>query len=137
MPTDLRTLSSATLATTRPRLLTATLFAIFAVASSGIATAQRPSDGQYRPARPTLSPYMGLLQTNTGPIPNYFSLVRPMMQQQSFNRQLSQATRAQSIQIQSLSTQGSQAQPTSQTGNASGFQQYLHYYPPMRGARRR
>lgn len=95
------------------------------------AAAQRGQGAQYRPAQPTMSPYIGLLQTNVGPIPNYFSLVRPRQEQRAFNRQLQATTRVQSLQIQQLSS-GTPQQPSApQTGKAAGFMQHLHYYPQV------
>jgi hypothetical protein len=97
--------------------------------------AQRPA--QYQPARPTISPYARLLQTNVGPIPNYYSLVRPQLQQRAFNQQLQATTRVQSLQIQALST-GTPPQPlTPQTGKSAGFGQHLHYFPPVQPVQRR
>jgi hypothetical protein len=92
---------------------------------------------RYEPARPTVSPYAGLLQTNLGPIPNYHLLVRPRQQQRAFNQQLQATTQTQSLQIQALSS-GAAQQPTAvQTGKGAGFMQYLHYYQPMQPVNRR
>lgn len=101
------------------------------------ADAQQFQDRHFRPANPTMSPYMGLLQTNVGPVPNYFSLVRPMLQQRAFNQQMQRTTATQSLQIQSLSTQAPQQLPTPQTGKGAGFQQFLHFFPSMQPPRRR
>ncbi len=45
---------------------------------------------RYQPNSPTVSPYLNLLRTNLGPLPNYHSLVRPQLNQQNFNRGASQ-----------------------------------------------
>lgn len=99
------------------------------VAQSGFAQARRQRE--YQPARPTISPYTGLLQTNFGALPNYFSLVRPQQEQTAFNRRIQNTTRFQSISIQNIGSRS--AQPlTNQTGQNAGFEQYLHFYPPIR-----
>jgi hypothetical protein len=40
---------------------------------------------RYEPSRPTVSPYVNLFRENNGIVPNYQSLVRPMLQQQQTN----------------------------------------------------
>ena len=95
-------------------------------------SAQRRSQWQYQPSSPTMSPYLNLLQTNFGPVPNYFSLVRPQLKQQAFNRQVETNQRSQSLQIQTLSEEVAPAAPISRTGKSGGFMEYLHYYPPAR-----
>jgi hypothetical protein len=93
------------------------------------ALGQRRTNWQYQPAKRTLSPYMNLLQTNVGPVPNYYSLVRPRLQQDAFNRQVEATERAQSLRIQAIATEERSLQPISRTGKAAGFMDYLHYYP--------
>jgi hypothetical protein len=94
--------------------------------------AQQRGDGQYRPARSTTSPYLGLLQGNNGPIPNYYSLVRPRLEQQAFNQQMRATTQVQSMEIQALSRASSVGEPNAPTtGNSAWFQQHLHYYPTV------
>ncbi len=94
------------------------------------ASAQRASRWQYQPSSPTLSPYLNLLQTNYGPVPNYYSLVRPQLAQQAFNRQVESNERTQALRIQALAEEGAPATPISRTGKAGGFMDYLHYFPP-------
>ena len=103
--------------------------ACFGFAFAPEASAQRRSNWQYQPSKQALSPYLNLLQTNFGPVPNYYSLVRPRLAQDSFNRQVEQSERAQSLRIQAISEQETQTQPISRTGKSSGFMDYLHYYP--------
>jgi hypothetical protein len=113
-------------------------FAAMVVAGSQSARAQRSMQRSYQPATPTISPYAALLQGNVGPIPNYFSLVRPRLQQQAFNRQLRASQRFQSVQIQQLSGGGAAGrEQLRQTGNRAGFMQFLHYYPQPQRTRRR
>ncbi len=94
-------------------------------------SAQTRQSGEYQPARPTISPYAGLLQTNVGSLPNYFSLVRPRLEQTAYIRQLQATTRVQSISIQNVRRETLTA-TTTQTGRSAGFEQYLHFYPPIR-----
>lgn len=56
--------------------------ALWAHARSGDAQQVR----RYQPATPTISPYLNLFRFNNGPLPNYYSLVRPQLQQQVINR---------------------------------------------------
>ncbi len=104
------------------------------------AAAQRRANWQYQPSKQALSPYLNLLQTNFGPVPNYYSLVRPRLAQDSFNRQVEANERAQSLRIQAISEQETGTQPISRTGKSAGFMDYLHYYPaagPRTTVRRR
>jgi len=94
------------------------------------ASAQRRIQRQYQPASPTVTPYLNLLQSNFGPIPNYYSMVRPRLQQQAFNRQVAASQRAQSLTIQAISEEQAEETPVSRTGKAAGFLNYLHYFPP-------
>jgi hypothetical protein len=98
-------------------------------------SAQRPSqrrtNWQYQPAKQPLSPYLNLLQTNFGPVPNYYSLVRPRLAQDAFNQQVEANERTQSLRIQEISEQEAQQQPVSRTGKSAGFMEYLHYFPAM------
>jgi hypothetical protein len=114
------------------------LTSCFGVMFESEASAQRPSqrrtNWQYQPAKQPLSPYLNLLQTNFGPVPNYYSLVRPRLAQDAFNQQVKANERAQALRIQELSEQETQQQPVSRTGKSAGFMEYLHYYPAA-GAR--
>jgi hypothetical protein len=91
----------------------------------------------YAPAQPTVSPYLNLLRRDTGPVTNYYTLVRPQQQQQAFNRQ-QQANNQQQQSVLQTQQQGirtvqqgllqvrqSQASPT---GRSGGFMNYSHYY---------
>ncbi len=99
--------------------------------SSALSQTRRTQDRQYRPTRDTMSPYIGLLQGNNGAIPNYYTLVRPRIEQRAFNRQLQATSRVQSLEIQRL-TGGAESEPRAlQTGKNAGFEQYSHYFPTM------
>ena len=53
------------------------------LAAAGPAAAQ----GLYRPAKPTLSPWLNLYNQNPGPLDNYHQYVRPEMELQNTLRQ--------------------------------------------------
>ena len=108
----------------------------FAFATSAQAQ-QRSTQRRFEPARPTISPYVGLLQSNTGSIPNYFTLVRPRLDQQQFNSQVRATERIRSQQIQQLSRSAAGGEPVLQTGKQAGFMQFLHFYPEPDSLRRR
>lgn len=93
---------------------------------------------RYAPRRPTVSPYLNLLRNDFGPLPNYYSLVRPQLNQQAFDNQISAATKQNSIAVQRLSTLSTESQGRSATGTDSVYSNYSHYYRhPLRKGRRR
>jgi hypothetical protein len=84
---------------------------------------------RYQPSTPTVSPYLNLTRSNVGGLPNYYSLVRPQLQQQAFNNQ----QRAFNVQQQALQMQQSAAvdglrntlqQTVAPTGKGAGFMTY-------------
>jgi hypothetical protein len=102
----------------------------------------------YEPLNPTISPYLNLLRFDRGPLPNYYSLVRPQLRQQAFNRD---ATRAIQHNLRQLSTieraaaaavgqeggirlQQSGVRPTGVSGQ---FQSFSHYFPAPQATRNR
>lgn len=103
---------------------------------------------RYQPRTPTISPYLNLTRFDNGGIPNYYSLVRPQLQQQRFN---SQTQRAANFQEQQINTLQSEVNPGMAapviTGGGSWFMQpgaqtrFLdssRYFPtPIRPALRR
>jgi hypothetical protein len=46
-----------------------------------------PRATRYRPARPTMSPYLNLLRDNSSTLQNYYSFVRPEQRQRAINRE--------------------------------------------------
>jgi hypothetical protein len=94
----------------------------------------------YQPTRPTTSPYLNLLRTDSGPLPNYQSLVRPQLEQQEFNRRASrdiaynlrQITTLEAAQQAPLRIGEAQVRPTGVFGQ---FQFYSHYFPSPAPAR--
>jgi hypothetical protein len=109
---------------------------------------------RYQPRTGTVSPYLNLTRTNFGALPNYYSLVRPQMDQVEFNReqvdfnQREVSLRQSQAQQLGKITQSIQTGvvPASPTGKSSGFQvnsqkyQFMspgRYFPAPPGARRR
>ena len=95
----------------------------------------------YSPS-PTVSPYLNLFREDLEGSSdlNYNTLVRPMLQQQQFNRQMEQhsmeiARRLQSIAAQAdFNPQGSTTQYP--TGHQTVFMYYGHFYPAAARQRR-
>ena len=114
-----------------------------------IALSFTPALGQqprrYQPATPTVSPYLNLTRSNVGGLPNYYSLVRPQLQQQAFNQQQLIVQAQQSAAVNRL--RGELQQPLTPTGKASGFMTFsptgaaymraAPYYPQATSVRRR
>ena len=88
---------------------------------------------RYTPQRPTVSPYLNLLRNDNGPVPNYYSLVRPQLNQQAFDRQIGSVARLQSLSIQRLEDVA-QMQTTRSTGTGSVYRNLSHFYPAKRTA---
>jgi hypothetical protein len=105
--------------------------------TSAFSQTRRSDVRQYRPTRETLSPYVALLQSNGGAIPNYYTLVRPRLEQRAFNQQLQTTARVQSLDIQTLAGSAGTSSPVVQTGKSAGFEQYSHYYPALPATIRR
>jgi hypothetical protein len=109
-----------------------------------VGTAHGQGVSTYRPATPTVSPYMNLLRTDLGPLPNYQSLVRPQLEQRTFNRQAAQAINRTERDFRTLAQTPAAAAPlqpgrlgvrtpqTRPTGVAGQFQFFSHYFPPPR-----
>ena len=126
-------------------LLLAACVSVLSLGRSELCSAQV---ARYQPRTPTISPYLNLTRFDNGGIPNYYSLVRPQLNQQRFN---SQTQRAANFQEQQINTLQSKVNPGTAapviTGGGSWFMQpgtqtrYLdssRYFPtPMRPALRR
>ncbi|GAB5405595.1 MAG: hypothetical protein Aurels2KO_38260 [Aureliella sp.] len=108
---------------------------VAAVVPAQSSFAQTRSQRAYQPARPTISPYTGLTQSNFGALPNYFSIVRPQLEQRSFNRRIQTTTRFQALSIQNVENR--ETPEVVRTGRSAGFENYLHYYQPIRLRERR
>jgi hypothetical protein len=84
-----------------------------------------------------LTPYMGLLASNpfTSTTDNYFSVVRPQIEQQKINEQLQQRNLQLQRQLNDIALQAS-ASPTGDkdrapTGHVSVYMNYGGYYTPV------
>jgi len=121
----------------RLTLVSAIALAIGLCCSVGDAQAQykggsRPFDAQAR--RPSVSPYMNLINNNTGVATNYQSLVRPQIDQQNYNSHSSSAIKNLQRQTNSLqrAKSGSEGnQKLRPTGHAAMRQNYSHFYPGL------
>jgi hypothetical protein len=104
------------------------------VAPVPAAVDEKPFTGYTPP--PVYSPYMNLYRTDNdrGRINNYYSLVRPVVEQQQTNRQtqtslqsLQSTTRTQGTQLQQLNQRTQPPMPTS----TPTFMNYQNYYPGL------
>jgi hypothetical protein len=84
-----------------------------------------------------LSPYMGMLASNpfTSTTDNYFSVVRPQIEQQKINEQLQQRNLMLQRQLNDIALKGA-ASPTGDaerapTGHVSVYMNYGGYYTPV------
>jgi len=91
---------------------------------------------RYRPQRPTISPYVNLLRNDTGPVPNYYSLVRPQLDQQAWDNESSRFAQSSDLAIRQLNTivDRREMRPT---GTGSVFNNYSQYYSSNPSLRRR
>lgn len=103
---------------------------------------------RYQPRTPTISPYLNLTRFDNGGLPNYYSLVRPQLNQQRFNTQAQRTVNFQEQQINTLQAEVNTGTNTPViTGGGSWFMQpatqtrFLdssRYFPtPSRSAVRR
>jgi hypothetical protein len=102
-----------------------------------IATAAGSAQERYVPSSPTVSPYLNLFQNNRNgnfnrALPNYYSLVRPQLQQQRINQTQQQLVEEQNSTINQLqeNVQVLQQQPSSKvvTGHNSWFLNTSRYF---------
>ena len=116
-------------------LLTLILLAIF---SEPCTTRGQNLPRRYEPARPTLSPYLNLFRANAGPIPNYYTFVRPQLEQNVVNQTQQAAIARQGASLQQLSQGVRQSTDAglAPTGTGSRFMNLSHFYPVTSGARR-
>lgn len=104
---------------------------------------RNPASQVLRAARPTVSPYLNLLQNNGGLFgnPNYQTLVRPQLEQQRINRSAGTAIRGLQQQVGGIEgalgsqAQGQNTQTVRPTGRFGGggltayYGNLSHYYP--------
>jgi hypothetical protein len=109
-------------------MVVSTLIAMHLFGATSVSLAQRPT--RYSPSRPTVSPYLNLFRPReVGSVPNYFSLVRPQLQQNEINQLNQQVLQRQTQAIQQLQTNVLNPQSQAQgplvapTGKSSWFAQ--------------
>lgn len=92
---------------------------------------QKPFTG-YSPG-PVVSPYMNLYLGNNGAgiVNNYYSVVKPMLQQQNMNRQTEQSLRELRIQNRLQQSQLQQLNRQMPGAQGSSFMNYGGYYPSI------
>ncbi len=97
------------------------------IATIGCLVMNKSSAGQelrrYQPATPTVSPYLSLDRFNTGGLPNYYTLVRPLNRQRQVNIQTQRLQRQQGAALQQLqgAVQPNQQLPLASTGTGGRF----------------
>jgi hypothetical protein len=87
----------------RLRLASGIIAGLLVLVSAVTSSAQQ----RYQPSTPTVSPYLNLFQNNRNgrfsrALPNYYSLVRPQLQQNEFNQAQLQIQQQQARSIQEL-----------------------------------
>lgn len=127
-------------------IISSAVFASIATAMTGLAGAQQlfnpagrvnaaMATRDYIVNRPTVSPYLNLLRTNSNvSAPNYQTLVRPALE--SRQRATRQQSSIQQLQSRVTNMQGqmasrNQGQSGFTTGHPTRFMTYLHYYPGL------
>jgi hypothetical protein len=118
---------------TRPstKLAVAALGLLLLAASSSHAQVLAPGN------RPTLSPWFGLYQRNSGPLDNYHTFVRPQIQLENTLQRHQVAIQRNYEGVASLDREMSELTAPGQvhpTGIGSGFMNYSHYYPSLGGS---
>ena len=85
--------------------------------------------------RPTLSPYLNLLRNDgdsLGGLPNYYTFVRPALEQQRTNRRQQRDIRKLGQEVQSVNRQlmfqGDPSNAVRPTGHTTVFMNHSHYY---------
>lgn len=117
----------------RPMLICLATAMACAVFSQATAEAQQPVD-RYRPARPTLSPYLDLFRQDTGVVDPFNTFVEPQRRLQSQARQFQREIAGQQATINNLQQQVQtqlQMRPTGArpTGTGATFMNHSHFFP--------
>jgi hypothetical protein len=119
-----------------------TLIAAVVMLGSLASTAQAQYKAKSRPfdsaggRRPAVSPYMNLINNNTGVATNYQSLVRPQLEQQNFNAKSASAIKGLQRQAASSTRSASSHEGNMKmrgTGHTAARENYSHYYPQLGG----
>jgi len=80
--------------------------------------------------RPSVSPYLNLLNNNGSDVTNYQSLVRPMVNQNRINAQ--QSAQINRLQAKPPTSSNAGSEALRSTGHQSTYHYYSHYYPNLR-----
>ncbi len=108
---------------------------LYAQGSTGGKKSSKGQPWQYNPANATLSPYLNLTNPDIGPLPNYFSLARPQLQQQDINKRQMLVSQEQESQIADLDKSfGIHSSEIKSTGTGAGFMNFDHFYPSAGGS---
>ncbi len=103
------------------------------------AAAQAPPPSHYSPpnGRPTVSPYLNLFRGNSGPVPNYQTLVRPQLNQLETNRMLRLDVERNAGHIQQVEQNVATLRDPkiAPTGAGGSFYSYSHFYSQAQGPR--
>ncbi|MEM6365860.1 MAG: hypothetical protein AAF745_15640 [Planctomycetota bacterium] len=115
------------------RLIPAVLVLVAALTSQASAQNVGPPLSVTVPQSPTLSPYLGLLRTDGGVLPNYQLFVRPRIELQQRLRQQAAAINQQRRVLNTLQDQrrGIPSGPPATTGVRAGFLRYSTFYPNL------
>lgn len=96
---------------------------LLAVEASAQAPARRPVPS----SRPTVSPYLNLLNNQNPNVTNYQSLVRPQVNQQRVNSQ--QAASISRLQARPPKSSNAGNEALRSTGHQATWNYYSHFYP--------
>ena len=108
---------------------------VLMIAGTGVASTASAQDPYtpYRPATPTISPWLNMFRRDPGPLDNYHTFVQPRIQAQQTLRQQEAAIQRNQAAIGSVNEQLTQIEAQRETsirptGSASTFMNYSHYY---------
>ena len=88
--------------------------------------------------RLTVSPYLNLIQNEGLGVPDYQTLVRPMVEQRRRNVETERQISALQSAVVSNNVQDQRGEAYFRpTGHATGFFYYSHFYPGMQSSQRR
>lgn len=102
-----------------------TLGAFLGVLACGAAASGQQGIPAYRPARPSVSPYLYLTQPDVGQLPNYYAFVRPLREQMETNR----IERENMTEFEQRLRSQQQAAEGTATGVGATYLDYGHFYP--------
>jgi len=113
------------------RLLAAVAAAWVLAIAAQATLAQSPGPVRMEPFYPTLSPWLKLYATNTGPLDNYHTFVRPELQMREMVQRQSVTNARQAAgmwQLQGELDDLHKQKAVRPTGTGSVFMNYSHYY---------